>query len=160
MLRIWKEFSSNSHHGLDVYLSTRIRHGTLTGHLRRPFEEQSLICQRDAVSGQYRDHPFWSERLREQEPNEISGLQNLLKEFSAEIDGDIIRLNTENLRVRLAAADMLNLALHIVETKKGKFDPSKFEDQYEDALKELIERSARAKRLKYPAPPRNPTWSI
>jgi DNA end-binding protein Ku len=31
--------------------------------------------------------------------------------------------------------DMLELASHIVETKRGKFDPEKFEDHYEDALK-------------------------
>jgi len=34
--------------------------------------------------------------------------------------------------------DMLDLAKHILETKKAKFDPSKFEDRYETALKELI----------------------
>jgi DNA end-binding protein Ku len=36
------------------------------------------------------------------------------------------------------SADMLKLATHILDTKKGKFDPAKFEDRYEDALKELI----------------------
>ena len=35
-------------------------------------------------------------------------------------------------------ADMLKLATHILETKKGKFDPAKFEDRYETALKELV----------------------
>jgi DNA end-binding protein Ku len=35
-------------------------------------------------------------------------------------------------------ADMLKLAVHILETKKGKFDPNKFEDRYEDALNELV----------------------
>jgi Ku protein len=34
--------------------------------------------------------------------------------------------------------DMLELASHIVETKSGHFEPEKFEDQYEDALKELL----------------------
>ena len=34
--------------------------------------------------------------------------------------------------------DMLELAVHILETKKAKFDPSKFEDRYERALKKLI----------------------
>src|SRR5499426_2855939 len=34
--------------------------------------------------------------------------------------------------------DMLDLAKHILETKKAKFDPSKFEDRYETALKKLI----------------------
>ncbi len=33
---------------------------------------------------------------------------------------------------------MLELATHILETKKGKFDPAKFEDRYETALKELV----------------------
>jgi DNA end-binding protein Ku len=31
---------------------------------------------------------------------------------------------------------MLDLAIHIVETKKGKFEPRQFEDRYEDALKD------------------------
>jgi DNA end-binding protein Ku len=35
-------------------------------------------------------------------------------------------------------ADMLKLATHILETKKGHFDPNKFEDRYENALIELI----------------------
>ncbi len=34
--------------------------------------------------------------------------------------------------------DMLDLALHIVETKRGDFEPQKFEDQYEGALRELM----------------------
>ena len=35
-------------------------------------------------------------------------------------------------------ADMLKLATHILETKKGHFEPDKFEDRYENALLELI----------------------
>ena len=34
--------------------------------------------------------------------------------------------------------DTLDLAKHILATKKTKFDPSKFEDRYETALKQLI----------------------
>jgi DNA end-binding protein Ku len=36
------------------------------------------------------------------------------------------------------APDMLKLATHILETKKGHFEPEKFEDRYENALKDLI----------------------
>jgi DNA end-binding protein Ku len=43
------------------------------------------------------------------------------------------------------AADMLKLATHILETKKGKFDPDKFEDRYEDALKALIKAKREGK---------------
>jgi DNA end-binding protein Ku len=38
--------------------------------------------------------------------------------------------------------DMLDLAGHIVESKAGHFDPKDFEDQYEDALKDLIKQQA------------------
>jgi DNA end-binding protein Ku len=41
----------------------------------------------------------------------------------------------ENIKV---PADMLKLAVHILETKKGHFDPGKFEDRYENALQDLI----------------------
>ena len=34
--------------------------------------------------------------------------------------------------------DMIKLAEHILEQKKGHFDPEKFEDRYEDALRALI----------------------
>jgi DNA end-binding protein Ku len=36
-------------------------------------------------------------------------------------------------------ADMIQLAEHILESKKGHFDPSRFEDRYEDALRDLIQ---------------------
>ena len=43
-------------------------------------------------------------------------------------------------------ADMLKLAVQILESKKGRFDPSKFEDRYESALMALIKakRSGKA----------------
>ncbi len=36
--------------------------------------------------------------------------------------------------------DMLDLARHIVETKAGHFDSARFEDRYEAALQELLEK--------------------
>lgn len=44
--------------------------------------------------------------------------------------------------------DMLELAEHILKTKRGHFDPGKFSDRYEDALKTLI----KAKQAGKPAP--------
>jgi DNA end-binding protein Ku len=41
----------------------------------------------------------------------------------------------ENIKV---PADMLKLAVHILETKKGHFNPGKFEDRYENALQDLV----------------------
>jgi DNA end-binding protein Ku len=45
-------------------------------------------------------------------------------------------------------AEMLKLAEHIIDTKHGRFDPSQFQDRYQDALVELI----RAKRAGRPLP--------
>ena len=53
----------------------------------------------------------------------------------------------ENERV---PKDMLDLATHIVETKKGKFQPEKFEDRYEDALKDLIKKKQRGVKIETP----------
>jgi DNA end-binding protein Ku len=47
---------------------------------------------------------------------------------------------------------MLELASHIVKTKAGHFEPSKFEDQYEDALKELLKKKQEGKPIERPAP--------
>jgi len=44
----------------------------------------------------------------------------------------------DDIPAEKVSKDMLDLAKHILETKKTKFDPSKFEDRYESALKKLI----------------------
>ena len=43
------------------------------------------------------------------------------------------------------SSDMLKLATHILDTKKGAFKPEKFEDRYEDALKALIKAKQQGK---------------
>jgi len=43
--------------------------------------------------------------------------------------------------------DMLDLALHIVNTKRGDFNPEAFQDEYEDALKTLIEKKAKGEKI-------------
>lgn len=48
-------------------------------------------------------------------------------------------------------ADMLKLATHILETKKGTFDPSKFEDRYENALIALIKAKHAGKKPPEPS---------
>lgn len=54
--------------------------------------------------------------------------------------------------------EMIDLAEHIIDSKKTKFDPSKFDDRYEDALLELIrakKAGKRAPKAKAPAKPSN-----
>jgi DNA end-binding protein Ku len=46
--------------------------------------------------------------------------------------------------------DMLDLASHIVKTKEGHFDPSKFDDRYEDALKDLLKKKQEGRPIERP----------
>src|SRR5438874_9396473 len=46
--------------------------------------------------------------------------------------------------------DMLQLASHIVETKSGHFNPDKFEDHYENALKELLKKKRAGEKIEAP----------
>jgi DNA end-binding protein Ku len=48
--------------------------------------------------------------------------------------------------------EMLDLAKHIIGTKKGEFDPAKFDDRYENALAELLKAKAEGKTLPKPKP--------
>jgi len=47
--------------------------------------------------------------------------------------------------------DMMELAEHIVRTKTGHFDPERFEDQYEGALREIIERKSKGLKIEAPS---------
>ncbi|SNT61467.1 Ku protein [Tardiphaga sp. OK246] len=44
--------------------------------------------------------------------------------------------------------DMIDLAVHILDSKAAHFDPSKFKDEYETALKTLVKRKAAGKPVK------------
>ena len=46
--------------------------------------------------------------------------------------------------------DMLELATHIVETKKSHFQPEKFDDRYEEALKDLLDKKQHGKKIERP----------
>jgi DNA end-binding protein Ku len=57
--------------------------------------------------------------------------------------------------------EMLDLAIHIIKTKQGAFDPRKFEDRYEDALAELVKLKLQGKPIPKRAPaPHEPTVSL
>ena len=49
--------------------------------------------------------------------------------------------------------EMLDLARHIIDTKRGKFQPERFEDRYDDALAALVKAKAEGKELPKPKEP-------
>jgi DNA end-binding protein Ku len=52
--------------------------------------------------------------------------------------------------------DMVELASHILDSKAAHFDPSKFKDEYETALKTLVRRKAAGKPVKAAEPEEKP----
>lgn len=48
--------------------------------------------------------------------------------------------------------EMLDLAKHIIGTKKGSFDPSKFDDRYDAALAELVKAKMEGREIEKPKP--------
>jgi Ku protein len=54
----------------------------------------------------------------------------------------------EGIRSPKITKDMIELAGHILDTKAAHFDPSKFKDDYETALKALVKRKAAGKPIK------------
>jgi DNA end-binding protein Ku len=57
--------------------------------------------------------------------------------------------------------EMLDLAVHIIKTKKGAFEPRKFEDRYEEALADLVKLKLEGKAIPKRAPPKSePTVNL
>src|ERR1700704_5867964 len=54
----------------------------------------------------------------------------------------------EDKKNQKISKDMVDLGSHILETKAAHFDPSKFKDEYEEALKTLVKRKAAGKPVK------------
>ena len=57
----------------------------------------------------------------------------------------------EDIKSPKISKDMIELASHILDTKAAHFDPSKFKDEYENALKALVRRKASGKPIKVSA---------
>jgi DNA end-binding protein Ku len=59
----------------------------------------------------------------------------------------------EDIRSVKIEGEMLDLAMHIIKTKHGKFEPKEFEDRYDDALSELVKTKLNGKPINAPAKP-------
>ena len=76
------------------------------------------------------------------------GLMGMLLRYPYEVrDEKEYFDDIENVKI---SKDMMDLARHIVETKSGHFEPEKFEDHYEVALKELIEKKSKGLKIEAP----------
>ncbi|WP_076865901.1 non-homologous end joining protein Ku [Bradyrhizobium mercantei] len=63
----------------------------------------------------------------------------------------------DDIRSPKVTRDMIELAGHILDSKAAHFDPSKFKDEYETALKALVRRKAAGKPIKAAAREEKPS---
>jgi hypothetical protein len=99
LLDIRDEYVAGPDHGLDGYLSVRIRHGTFAAQLRTPLERQKLITQRDKATGEYRANSHWLPRLLITEAV-VQDVDGAMAAFSRQFDEFVHEMLSSWIQVR------------------------------------------------------------
>src|SRR5439155_479102 len=81
-----------------------------------------------------------------------NGLMGTLLRYPYEVRGE--KDYFDDIQDVKLTKDMLDLAKHIVEKKSGAFEPELFEDHYETALIDLINKKRSGVRIAAKAPPK------
>lgn len=97
-LDIRKKFLTSYNNGLDFYLSTRIRHGTLLTQLRSAFEENNIITNKQG--GSYKDNTIIADRVLGLSGEERIRVIEKLRAFSKEIDDYILHIKNDVVQVQ------------------------------------------------------------
>lgn len=98
-LKLAEIFSSNTEYGLDGYLSVRIRHGTLTGQLRAPFDNEKITTQVGIGSTKYKENTYWKERLNLPD-SQWQSVNNVLAKLSQKLDDHIKSIISKKIQIR------------------------------------------------------------
>ena len=92
---------TNRQHGLGAYLSVRIRHGVLSGHLRAPLETQRIVTlQREVGSGDYMPNAFWLDQFSQIDFVMAAAVDQRLREFSRDFDCLVATYTDEFIHIR------------------------------------------------------------
>ncbi len=95
------QYLMNEDHGLDYFLSSRIRHGTLATTLRGPLEVRKLITTRPSAAEGYRPNAHWLLRL----PDLTQAEQDMVNLAFATFSEGYDKIADEIIRPRLHVRD-------------------------------------------------------
>jgi hypothetical protein len=84
--KVRDRFISSNEYGIDTYVSTRIRHGTLQGEIRSVFESSHLITKKETASGRYQANNFWLRKINIPDPQKVQKFIQITNNFSDKID--------------------------------------------------------------------------
>jgi hypothetical protein len=88
-------------HGLNAYLSTRVRHGKFSNAIRKPITDEGLITELSEETGKYSENSFWEKELSNLEETEKENVLLLLESFGKRIDDIILHVRDELIQVTI-----------------------------------------------------------
>ena len=118
---------------------------------QEPFAVIREAMRKEGLVGLARVVLYRRERLVMLEPRDKGLLATMLRYRPEVREPKTYFEDITNVKV---SPEMLKLATHILESKKTHFDPDKFEDRYEDALRDLIKAKRGGKELPEPEAPK------
>jgi hypothetical protein len=95
-----EQFLFDGNHGLDSYLSQRIRHGSIQNYLRSPVETAQLVTLKKTTGGSYETNKYWLSKLVPNDPADAGQIEKLFQDFGHEFDGLILELKDRYLNVQ------------------------------------------------------------
>ena len=95
---IWRTVLFSNEHGLNSYLSLRIRHQTIHGAVRSIFDRFRLIAEKDKEV--YCTDGYWSKTLSSIEPETHLAIETCLAEFASRIDRTIEIASSRWVKIR------------------------------------------------------------
>jgi len=98
--QVMSEFVSGEH-GLNAYLSTRVRHGKLANALRKPLMDENVITPR-SKDGVYLENNFWEAMIAVDSAEASSQVRDMLREFSESFDRAVDYVNNKVIAVSVA----------------------------------------------------------
>ncbi len=118
------QFLFNPKSGLDNYLSTRIRHGTLINQLRNHYEIDNLIT--NITNGKYISNKYWLDYMSNvSNSSTLSTCDNFFKKFAEntdnlifEIKEEYVQVSTESNKTKINACFNYNIEYFSPEIKK------------------------------------------
>lgn len=86
-------------HGLNAYLSTRVRHGKMSNALRKSIVDEHLVTARKEGTTEYVPNNYWADSLTSLTEDEKQSVLSVLENFAKKIDEIISFLKDELIQV-------------------------------------------------------------
>ena len=86
--------------GLDSFLSSRVRHGSFVGYIRRPLESHRIVTKKSSDNAKYYDNEYMIQRWGIQTEKEKRLINQRLANLSAAVDASLDEMVDKFLHVR------------------------------------------------------------